>query len=157
MKSRYLFFGAVFGFVLSRVGATDFNAISGMFTLSDLHLFGVIGTAVAVTALGFWAFRRGVVKRKGGGAATLAAKPVTKGLWVGGLLFGIGWAVTGTCPGTALAQIGEGHLAGLFTFAGVLIGAWLQSIHVGKGRLLANLRPSLPAPHLLQSRALPIR
>jgi len=157
MKSRYVFFGVLFGFVLSRVGATDFNAISGMFTLTDLHLFGVIGTAVALTALGFWAFKRGVIRRKGGGVASLQAKPVTKGLIAGGLLFGMGWALTGTCPGTALAQIGEGHFAGLFTFAGVLLGAWLHSARVGKGGLITDLRPSLPAPHLLQSRALPIR
>ncbi|MDX2055627.1 MAG: DUF6691 family protein [Polyangiaceae bacterium] len=128
MKSRYIFFGLVFGFVLSRAGATEFDAILGMFRLTDLHLFGVIGVAVATAALGFAAFRRGMVHAKGGGDVHLTAKPMSKGLVHGGLLFGVGWAVTGTCPGTALAQIGEGHLAGLFTFAGVLLGVWLHSL-----------------------------
>lgn len=126
MNLRHIVFGSAFGFVLSRTGATRFDAIFGMFTLSDLQMIGVIGTAIVLLALGFSAFRTGLVNVRGGVPAALAPKPLTKGLITGALLFGAGWAVTGTCPGTALAQIGEGHLSGLFTFAGVLMGAALQ-------------------------------
>lgn len=125
MKNRFVLFGMLFGFVLSRAGATEFNAIFGMFRLTDLHLFGVIGVAVAVTAVGFDAFRRGLVRLRTGGSASLVPKPMRAGLLVGGVAFGAGWAITGTCPGTALAQVGEGHWAGLFTLAGVLFGSWL--------------------------------
>jgi uncharacterized membrane protein YedE/YeeE len=126
MKSRYVLFGLLFGFVLSRGGATSFDAIVGMFRLTDLHLFGVIGMAVLVSAIGFRLFRRGVIHTRSGEQPALTPKPMTRGLVWGGLLFGVGWAIAGTCPGTALAQIGEGHLAGLFTFTGILLGAALN-------------------------------
>lgn len=126
MKNRYVAFGLLFGFVLSRAGATDYDAVLGMFRLTDLHLYGVIGVAVAVSALGFQLFRRGVVRPRMGEPAALVAKPMSRGLITGALVFGVGWAIAGTCPGTAIAQIGEGHLAGLFTFAGILLGAGVQ-------------------------------
>jgi uncharacterized membrane protein YedE/YeeE len=127
MNSRSIGFGLVFGFLLSRVGATDYDAISGMFALTDLHLMGVIGLAIAVAALGFALFRRFRVKAHGGASLALAKKPYTPGVIWGGLLFGVGWAVAGTCPGTALAQIGEGRLAGVVTFAGIVLGAYAQN------------------------------
>jgi len=126
MSSRPAIFGVVFGFILSRVGASSYDAIAGMFLLQDLHLVGVIGVAIATSAVGFALMRRAGVRSRSGAPLALQTKPVQPGLVVGGLLFGVGWALTGTCPGTSLAQIGEGRLAGLFTFAGILLGAWLQ-------------------------------
>jgi uncharacterized membrane protein YedE/YeeE len=127
MNSRSIGFGLVFGFLLSRAGATDYDAISGMFALADLHLVGVIGLAIAVAAAGFALFRWSGLRARGGAALALARKPYTPGVIGGGLLFGVGWALAGTCPGTALAQIGEGRLAGLLTFAGIVLGAFVQS------------------------------
>ncbi len=127
MNSRSIAFGLIFGFLLSRVGATDYDAISGMFALTDLHLVGVIGLAIAVAAAGFALFRRFDVHARGGAQLALAQKPYTPGVVWGGLMFGVGWALAGTCPGTALAQIGEGRLAGVVTFTGIVIGAYAQS------------------------------
>lgn len=126
MKNRHIAFGLLFGFVLSRAGATSYDAIAGMFRLTDLHLYGVMGVAVVVCAAGFALFRRGWIPSRGHEFSALVSKPMTPGLVWGALLFGVGWAIAGTCPGTAIAQIGEGHLAGVFTFAGIVIGAWLQ-------------------------------
>ena len=126
MSSRHVAFGIAFGFILSRAGATSYDAIAGMFLLQDLHLVGVIGVAIVTAALGFTLMRRSGARARGGAALALQPKPVQRGLVVGGLLFGVGWALAGTCPGTALAQVGEGRLAGFFTFAGILLGAWLQ-------------------------------
>ncbi|RMH42626.1 MAG: hypothetical protein D6689_07625 [Deltaproteobacteria bacterium] len=122
----FLLFGAGFGFLLSRVGATDFDAIAGMFLLSDLHLMGVIGVAIAVAAVGLhrWA-RRAAAGRP---APTIAPKPVKPGLIVGAALFGAGWGLTGTCPGTGLAQVGEGRWIALFTVAGMLAGTALYRV-----------------------------
>jgi uncharacterized protein len=127
MNSRSIGFGLVFGLLLSRVGATDYDAISGMFALTDLHLMGVIGLAIAVAAVGFALFRRFRLRARGGAPLALVEKPYTSGVIWGGLLFGVGWAVAGTCPGTALAQIGEGRIAGVVTFAGILLGAFAQN------------------------------
>jgi uncharacterized membrane protein YedE/YeeE len=126
MQGKHIAFGALFGFILSRAGATDYDAISGMFQLTDLHLFGVIGLAVAVSAAGFFVARRRGLKALNGEPLLFTKKPMTRGLAAGALLFGAGWGLSGTCPGTVLAQIGEGRLAGLATFSGILLGAWLQ-------------------------------
>jgi len=120
--ARILLFGVVFGFVLSRVGATDYDAIAGMFLLEDFHLAGVMGVAVVVAAIGL-----GVVRRARSGALARWAllvqeKPMKPGLVLGAVLFGAGWAITGTCPGTGLAQLGEGKVIALFTVCGMLLG-----------------------------------
>lgn len=125
MKPRHVLFGALFGFILVRIGATEFDAIRDMFLLRDLHLAIVIGLGIAVSAVGFTVLRRTRARSMTGEPLALQAKPMQPGLVTGSLLFGIGWALSGTCPGTALAQIGHGQLAGLATFAGILAGAWL--------------------------------
>lgn len=124
-RDRSWIWGIFFGFVLSRIGATDARAIQGMFTLSDPHLIVVIATAIAITALVFLGFRRGRFGTRSGAPASLSPKPWQRGVIYGGLLFGVGWALSGACPGTAIAQIGEGRAAGLLTFAGILVGAEL--------------------------------
>jgi uncharacterized protein len=124
MTTRIVAFGLLFGFVLSRVGATDYDAIAGMFRLTDLHLMGVIGAAVVLSALGFFLIKKTHLRTLGGDPIELTKKPMTPWLVPGALLFGVGWALSGTCPGTALAQIGEGRWAALATFAGILIGAF---------------------------------
>lgn len=124
MRSAPLFgLGALFGYILQRVGATDYDAIALMFLLEDLHLAGVIGVAVMVNVLIFaWLRRqRGALV---GVAAAIVEKPMKPGLVVGAAVFGAGWALTGTCPGTALAQLGEGKLMAVFTVVGILIGTW---------------------------------
>jgi len=150
MSSRHIAFGVLFGFILSRVGATSYDAIAGMFLVQDLHLVGVIGIAIATSALGFVLLRRAGGRARSGAALALQQKPVQRGLVVGGLLFGVGWALAGTCPGTSLAQIGEGKLAGAFTFAGILLGAWLQQRTPSKAR--ATERNAASGPPLATSR-----
>jgi uncharacterized membrane protein YedE/YeeE len=140
MQFRHFAFGAVFGFILSRAGATDYDAISGMFRLTDLHLFGVIGIAIVVNAIGFAIVRKRRSTALNGERIALGNKPMTRGLAAGALLFGAGWALSGTCPGTALAQVGEGRIAGLVTFAGILLGALLEQWQAGR-RLEDGVRP----------------
>ncbi|MCB9726865.1 MAG: YeeE/YedE family protein [Deltaproteobacteria bacterium] len=144
----FLAFGLLFGFILSRVGATDFDAIAEMFLLTDLHLMGVIGVAVGVAGLGLAWTRRRVAR--GADLPTIKPKPVKPGLVLGAALFGAGWAVTGTCPGTGLAQLGEGKLMAVFTVAGIFAGTFLYRL-VGPGleRRLATLRrPRVRLPEL---------
>ncbi len=119
---RFFGFGILFGFLLSRVGATAFDAIANMFLLEDLHLAGVIGVAIIVAGIGLR-----LMARTGGStlATTISPKPPKDGNAIGGVIFGAGWALTGTCPGTGLAQLGEGQLMAVFTIAGMLLGAWL--------------------------------
>ncbi len=119
----YLTSGLLFGFILSRIGATDYDTIAGMFTLSDLQLWGVLGVAVLVAGAGQALFKRR--SAAGHPMPVVTPKPMKPALVAGSILFGAGWAVTGTCPGTGLAQIGEGKLMGIVTIAGIFAGSAL--------------------------------
>jgi len=122
VKLGYLVLGSVFGFILSRSGAADYNFIQGMFLFEEFQLYGIIGTAVAVTAPGVYLLkRRG--RTLGGGNLNIEARPGHRGNVFGGLLFGAGWAITGMCPGPVLVNVGEGKLYALAALAGVLVGA----------------------------------
>lgn len=116
-----LVLGTVFGFVLSRSGAADYNYIQQMFLFESFQLYGIIGTAVAITAPSIWLLkRRG--RALGGAPLSLAHKPSHRGNIVGGLLFGIGWSIAGMCPGPVLVNIGEGKLYAFAALAGALVG-----------------------------------
>lgn len=140
MRFASLLLGTLFGFILSRARATDYDAIAGMFRLQDLHLMGVIGVAIGVNALGLWLLRRSGVRALSGDAIEMKPKPMKKGMFAAGLIFGVGWALSGACPGTALAQIGEGKMYGIFTVAGILAGTWLYGV-ITEPRGEAALKP----------------
>jgi len=122
MPALYVVLGTLFGFVLSRSGAADYNYIQGMFLFEQFQLFGIIGTAIVVAAPGLWLIqRRGRTVR--GTAVSVERKPLNRGTIVGSLLFGIGWSLAGMCPGPILVNIGEGKVYALAALAGALVGA----------------------------------
>ena len=123
----YLLFGMAFGLVLSRSGAADYNYVQGMFLFQEFQLYGIIGTAVAVTATGLWLLKRGG-HTAFGAPLSVKPKPRHRGNVFGGLLFGAGWAITGMCPGPVLVNIGEGKLYALGALAGVLCGTTLFGV-----------------------------
>lgn len=139
MRLAYLLFGVVFGWTLSRSGAADYDFIQRMFLFTDFQLYGIIGTAVLVTAPGLWWMkRRG--RGLGGAPLTVEPKPRHRGNVVGGVLFGIGWSITGMCPGPILVNLGEGKVYAVAALAGVLVGATLF------GRSYERLRARLGLP-----------
>jgi hypothetical protein len=122
MTVIYLILGAVFGFILSRSGAADYNYIQAMFLFESVQLYGIIGTAVVLTAAGLLLIkRRG--RTAGGGSIVIELKPLHRGNVAGGLLFGVGWSIAGMCPGPILVNIGEGKIYALAALAGALAGA----------------------------------
>lgn len=126
MKYAFLIFGGVFGFLLSRAGATTFDFYAQLFLFADLQLLWVIATAGAVGAAGTLLLKRfraqGWVDRQ---PLSFEGKPMRKTLVVGALLFGVGWGLSGACPGTAPAMLGEGKLLAGFTILGILLGTYI--------------------------------
>ena len=122
MLLLYVFLGTLFGLVLSRSGAADYNFIQGMFLLTNFQLYGIIGSAVVVTAPGLWLLKR-YGRTASGAPLSIELKPLHRGNLYGGILFGIGWSITGMCPGPILVNIGEGKIYALAALAGALIGA----------------------------------
>lgn len=108
--------GLLFGFAFSCMGFTDFGEVHKMFTFQDLRLFLTFCGGVALSMVGFLVLARG--KR-------IAKRSFHKGTIPGGLLFGVGWALTGACPTGAVVQIGEGKVMAGLTLLGIVAGSWL--------------------------------
>jgi uncharacterized membrane protein YedE/YeeE len=121
MALLYLVLGAAFGFVLSRSGAADYDFIQTMFLFESFQLYGILVTAVALTAPGLR-----LIKRRGrtalGQRLDIELKPLNRGTAVGGFLFGVGWSIAGMCPGPIFVNIGEGKIYALAALAGALTG-----------------------------------
>ncbi len=126
---QYMIFGTIFGFVLSRVGASDYDLIFKMFTAEDLKLAYVIITAILTAGVSMRVLARLGMKGRGGAPINVSKKPLQmKKNIIGGTIFGLGWAISGACPGTVLAQVGEGKLLGLVTMFGMILGTFLYAV-----------------------------
>ncbi len=141
MALLYVLLGTAFGFLLSRSGAADYNYIQGMFLFERFQLYGIIGTAVAVTAPGLWLIKRGG-RTVTGRRIEVELKPLHRGNIVGGLLFGIGWSIAGMCPGPIFVNIGEGKVYALAALAGALVGAGVF------GAIYTRIQPLFRLPPL---------
>lgn len=130
--------GTLFGLLLSRSGAADYGYIQAMFRLENIQLYGIIGTAVAVTAPGLWLLRR-LGRTLTGRPPVVTPKPSHRGNMIGGALFGIGWSITGMCPGPILVNVGEGKMYALAALAGALVGAAFFSIRYERFAKLLGL------------------
>jgi uncharacterized protein len=134
----YFALGTLFGFVLSRSGAADYDFVQGMFLFERFQLYGIIGTAVALTAPGLWLIRR-YGRTALGRPIAIELKPLHRGNAVGGLLFGIGWSLTGMCPGPILVNVGEGKIYALAALAGSLVGAGTFGVLYGRVQRMFGL------------------
>ena len=94
MRLLYIGLGTMFGFILSRSGAADYNYIQSMFLFERFQLYGIIGTAVVLTAPGLWMIKR-FGRTAAGAPLQVELKPPHRGNILGGLLFGIGWSIAG--------------------------------------------------------------
>ena len=120
----FVVLGTIFGLLLSRSGAADYDFIQGMFLFSNLQLYGIIGSAVAIAAPGIWLLRRHG-RTADGRVLRIEAKTLTRGNVLGGVLFGIGWSMAGMCPGPIFVNIGEGKIYAVAALAGALTGTGL--------------------------------
>lgn len=122
----FLLIGMAFGFFLSRAGATDPAMISALLLFQNFHLLWVIATAVGVGAvLNLLAKYRQWHSLTSGQPISFPHKPFVRALIPGALLFGAGWGLTGVCPGTAPAMLGEGQWFVGVILIGIILGTWL--------------------------------
>lgn len=121
---KYLLVGAIFGFALSRVGASDYNLIFLMFAGKDFTIAYVILSAIVIAAIGMRLLAMNGYKGYKGLEIQVKKKPLNKNTIFGGMIFGIGWGISGSCPGTVLAQVGEGKIFGLVTMLGMILGTY---------------------------------
>ncbi|GAB3771152.1 YeeE/YedE family protein [Spirosoma horti] len=119
---RFGLVGIFFGIVFVKAEVISWFRIQEMFRLNSFHMYGVIGTAVAVGMLSIQLIKRFSIKTLQGDPIFIQPKQFSQGQVYGGLLFGFGWAITGACPGPLFAQIGAGYPVVLVTLLSALGG-----------------------------------
>ena len=122
---KYALVGMLFGVVFIKAEIVSWYRIQEMFRLESFHMYGVIGTAVAVGALSVFLIKKLNIKTIYGESIDFSPKKFNKGQIIGGLTFGFGWAMTGACPGPLFAQIGTGTLVIGVTLLSAIAGTWV--------------------------------
>ncbi len=122
---KYIFAGIIFGIFLVKAEVISWFRIQEMFQLKSFHMYGVIGSAVIVGAISVLLIKKLKAKSIEGEEIKLESKKFNKGQIFGGLTFGLGWAITGACPGPLFAQIGTGSTAIIITLLSAIAGTWV--------------------------------
>ncbi len=128
---KFFLVGVYFGIVLVKSEVVSWFRIQEMFHLQSFHMYGIIGSAIAVGLISVLLVKTFKLKSFGGESIDLTPKPFNRvGNTVGGLIFGFGWALTGACPGPLYALVGGGYLGAvlalLSAFAGVVAYGYLR-------------------------------
>lgn len=121
---KYTLVGIMFGMVFIKAEIISWFRIQEMFRLQSFHMYGIIGTAVVVGMISVFLIKKFNIKTIYGENVIIHDKKFDKGQIIGGLLFGIGWAITGACPGPLFAHIGAGTLAVLVMIVSAIAGTW---------------------------------
>lgn len=126
---KYIAVGFIFGIVLTKSEAVSWYRIYEMFHFQSFHMYGIIGVAVVTGAIGIQLIKRLNIKDIQGNPIILVPKePGSVRYWVGGLFFGLGWALVGACPGPIFILLGAGILPVVFILVGALLGTYIYGI-----------------------------
>ena len=126
-NGKYLVLGILFGIILTKSEVISWFRIQEMFRFQAFHMYGVIGSAVVVGLLSIQFIKRNRLKTLNGEPIRIADKQYNHGAWIGGIIFGLGWALTGACPGPLFAQLGSGVGAAAVLILAALAGTWTYS------------------------------
>jgi uncharacterized membrane protein YedE/YeeE len=121
---KYLAAGMLFGLLLIKAEVISWYRIQEMFRFQSFHMYGVIGSAVITGMISLWIIRKFNIKTIYGETIEIHQKEFNKGQLIGGLIFGIGWAMTGACPGPLFALIGSGYTVVIVVFFAAVAGTW---------------------------------
>jgi uncharacterized membrane protein YedE/YeeE len=122
---KYLIVGVIFGILFVKAEVISWFRIQEMFRLQSFHMYGIIGSAIAVGVISIQLIKKFNIKTMKGEAINIPKKEFRKGQVIGGFIFGLGWAITGACPGPLYAQIGTGFTVVAVTLLSAIVGTWV--------------------------------
>lgn len=122
---KYLVVGVLFGIIFVKAEIISWFRIQEMFRFQSFHMYGVIGSAVVVGVVSVLIIKKFNIKTIHGETIVFSKKKFDKGKVFGGLIFGLGWAITGACPGPLFAQVGTGFTVVVVTLLSAIIGTWV--------------------------------
>src|SRR5688572_1755208 len=130
----FIIAGVLFGILLIKGEVISWFRIQEMFRLQSFHMFGIIGSAIVVGMISIQLIKKFKIRTVNNEAIRIIPKTYHNGFIYGGIIFGIGWAITGACPGPLFAQIGSGATVVIVTLLSAIAGTWMYGY----------LKPRLP-------------
>ena len=132
----YLAVGTLFGVVLTKAEVVSWYRIQEMFRFQSFHMYGIIGSAIVTAAIALQVLKRVGARTANGDRIAMVPKVMGRGTryWLGGSIFGLGWALVGACPGPLFALLGSGASVFAVVIASAMAGTWAYGV----------LRPRLP-------------
>lgn len=126
---KFIFVGFIFGIVLTKSEAVSWYRIYEMFLFQSFHMYGIIMVAIGTGIIGIQIIKKYNLNDIEG--VRIDIQPKEKGstrYWVGGLIFGLGWALVGSCPGPIFILVGAGFLSVIVVFIGAFIGTFIYGV-----------------------------
>jgi uncharacterized protein len=125
----YLFTGILFGIVMFKSEAASWFRIYEMFQFEAFHMYGIIGSALVLGVLGVQLIKRNNVKDFNGEEIQFAPKNKSFSRYMfGGIIFGLGWALAGACPGPIYTLIGAGYVSVIVVFLAAIVGTFIYGM-----------------------------
>ncbi|MEQ6119006.1 DUF6691 family protein [Reichenbachiella sp. MALMAid0571] len=126
---KFLVVGILFGIILSKSEAVSWFRIYEMFKFQSFHMYGIIGSAVVTGAIAIAIMKKMNVKSTDGTEISYSVKPLSISRYLfGGTIFGMGWAMTGACPGPTFVLVGQGFGVFLVVIASAVFGTFLYGL-----------------------------
>jgi len=123
---KFLLAGILFGIVMAKSEALSWYRIQEMFRFQSFHMYGIIGTAVTLGVIGVQLIKRMRIKDFEGNPILFHPKDRSVARYIiGGSIFGMGWALSGACPGPMVVNIGYGYLSMTIVFVFAMVGTFL--------------------------------
>lgn len=124
-KIKFLALGFIFGFILIKAEVISWFRIQEMFRFQAFQMYGIIGSAVIIGIISVYLIKKYKVKTIKGEEIKIEPKKFSIGNIIGGLMFGLGWAMTGACPGPLYALVGSGLLIIAVVLLSAVFGTWV--------------------------------
>jgi uncharacterized membrane protein YedE/YeeE len=123
---KFLLLGTLFGIVMAKSEAFSWFRIQEMFRFQSFHMYGIIGTAVTLGLIGVALIKKYKLRDISGNPIVFYPKDkLTMRYLIGGTIFGLGWALSGACPGPMVVNIGYGYISMIVVFLFAILGTYL--------------------------------
>lgn len=126
---KYLFIGILFGIIMTKSEAISWYRIQEMFRFQSFHMYGIIGTALAAGVVIIQVIKKIKMKSLKGNTIQFQDKKMSIARYLfGGIIFGLGWALSGACPGPMFTLLGNGFTVFIIVIISAIAGTFVYGI-----------------------------